>query len=205
MRRTWLYALLAFAAVASSGCHRGMVRLQSAPGSKDYVWRTPIVRETFQASWGNQLYSIPRPVGYARGRQETSGGFVLNARLRWNDAIRSLGYHFDSLVELHNSGGITLFEFDQRKAQLYGAVTALSEDRQALDAALEACAKAEKDLAAAPSPEEAAPIEQTLKKARSDADAAIQRAAQRVKDLGAREADTQVLTEAAVALAAVPA
>jgi hypothetical protein len=129
-------ALVGLVLAGLGGCHNGQVRLRRAPGEDAYVWQDPISEDECRAFYEALLYVVSPPVGYAAGRQQTVEGFILNAQLRWNDAVRPLGGLFEDLCKQHNEALTTLSEFQKRKARLTDAAAALTAQKTQLDAVI---------------------------------------------------------------------
>jgi len=130
-------ALVALALACIPACHKGQVRLQRAPGVDSYIWRNPLSPAQCRSHWQGLLFVVTAPVGYPAGREQEVEGFVLNAQLRWNDAVRPLGGLFMVLCEQHNQALITFSEFEQRRSRLINAAGVLSGYRSRLEAALQ--------------------------------------------------------------------
>ncbi len=136
MRRFAARAALVLCALACAGCHRGMVRLETMPGSGTYEWRDPLTAEGFRKPCAELPYEIETPVGYAQARKDPLVGFAVNARMQWNDTVKPVLIHFDDLCKRYNAALVTLSEFDAREGELVGAALDLSTWREALSAAL---------------------------------------------------------------------
>jgi hypothetical protein len=172
------------------GCHQGLVRLRTSPYGDQYQWRKPIAAAEFRKPCVQLLYDVQPPVGYAAAIQNPLEGMVLNARLRWDDAVRPLLHQFDLLCEDHNAARLTVQEFAVRRDGLLDAVRQLAHERDELDEDLAAYHSAEAASQRRPGPDEDPTSESSsaraaMKAAQEKADAVIARAARLVERLGA--------------------
>jgi hypothetical protein len=173
----WGVTLLVFS-VAWPGCHRNQVRLQVAPGVNRFEWRKPASLSACRARCQKLLYVVDLPIGYARGRARRVEGFVFNARMRWNVAVRPVCEEFEGLCERHNNALISVQEFEQRRQELLSAVGELADRRQRLDMALQAYEAARSELTDAQGEVPASRVRSSLERARSDADDIIRAASE---------------------------
>jgi hypothetical protein len=135
-------ALLALALLP--GCHNGQVRLEVSPGSNSYVWQDAIAPEQCRSFYQGLFYPPQPAVGYAQGRGQDVERFILNAQVRWNDAVNPLGDLFEKLCERQRNAQITVSELQKRQAQLTDAAVSLAELRTQLDSATDDYRKARK-------------------------------------------------------------
>jgi predicted ATP-dependent endonuclease of OLD family len=129
-------AFVAFVLTLLTGCHSGQVRLQLAPGTSRYVWHDLITPGQWRDLYQALTYEVKAPLGYARGRGQEAEGSIVNAQLRWNDAVSPLGGLFEDLLNDHNKALITFSEFQKRKGQLTDAAASLTGLRVQLDSAI---------------------------------------------------------------------
>lgn len=190
MQRLLLCLVPAVLILAVGGCQGERVRLGVSPDGDRHEWRSPIAAEQFSAPCVGLLYEIEAPVGYSMARHQPLQGFAVNARVRWNAAVRPLPAHFDELCARHNRAEITVQEFDERKAELLAVVRDVKALKPELDAALDECESAERALAPAPNDPEGSSEADPAKAAadmdrlRAGAEEIIKRAEQRVEALG---------------------
>jgi len=135
--------------VVSSGCHRGQVRIQVAPGVDRRVWREPLQPEQYRAPARRLLYTAEPPVGYAEARHMPGQSLAVALRLNWNAAVRPLADSFDQLRKRHNAADITLREFASRQDELLAVLVDLADLKRQLDDLL---AEYEANLPTADSP-----------------------------------------------------
>ena len=182
-----------------AGCHNGQVRLQRAPDANGYVWRYPITAQESDAFWQGLLYVVEPQVGYAPGRQQKVEGFIVNAQVRWNEAVRPLGGLFEELRQQHNGAMTTLSEFEARKAQLVAAASALTAKRPQIDAAIAGYRDAwdmEAKYRGAQGPEAAAQVAQArqlMDAASQTIESIIQEATTLVESLKGKRAEAKVM------------
>lgn len=119
-----------------TGCHRGQISLRSAPGVTDRVWREPVQLEVLAAEAAKLRVLIDPPVGYAAARQRPTEEFALDSRLRWNRLVDRLVDYYAGLVELHNSAGTTVQEFNERLGALDAVRTLMKKRLDTLNASL---------------------------------------------------------------------
>ncbi|MFO7957424.1 MAG: hypothetical protein R6X33_10025 [Candidatus Brocadiia bacterium] len=113
-----------------------MVRLRVAPGSAEYVWRRPLSSGQLRTSCRDLLFPVEPPLGYAHGRTRRLEGFQFNTRVAWNVMVDPVCSAVTELYELHNSGDITVLDFEQRRDALSRVVSELQDRQSRLQAAL---------------------------------------------------------------------
>jgi len=130
------------------GCHSGQVRMQLAPGLERYQWRDPLPEDAFSPVCSPLFYVMEPPLGYAAARHQPLEGFALSAKVRWNEAVRTLCQHLSMLCRQHNSAALTVQEFRQRRRLLLELAGEFAQRKQRLDALLARYQAALKTLAA---------------------------------------------------------
>jgi hypothetical protein len=189
VHRPSLCVAAAVMALWATGCHKGQIRMQVAPGSWRHEWRDPLVPEDFQCPASDLLYLVEPPVGFAPARQRPLEGFLPNARLRWNDSVKPLCRYFDLLCREHNQAALTVQGFVERRDALLVAAADVSRERQSFEEMLGAFRASETHLAQARAVQGEADRDQIervqaeIEVVRDTADRMIRRVAERVRGL----------------------
>lgn len=138
MRSRLLCLAAAFALLALPACRRGQVRVRSDPDSDQQVWRDLVSQKQFGTEARALFYNVEPAVGYAEARHDPTQTLADGLRLHWNATVRAIGVaaQSDRLARQHNSGELTLEEFEQQRDKLQATVSELAALRKRLDEVL---------------------------------------------------------------------